>query len=182
MATKKPKAPLTRCSGTMTESAFLAWVRSALRSKSLRWPPRNEAIQRARRAYKGPNKRQLWEHECAICKQWFNAKQICVDHYPKPAGSILSVSDISEFVNNLYCEVSNLRVLCVPCHEVHTLAEKNGITFEEAQVEKAIIERMKDSKGLLAFLASYGHTGKAVSNPVKRRELVTKILKGEKIE
>lgn len=179
MATKKaPKAPLTRCGGTMTESAYLAWIRSALRSKSLRWPPRNEAIKLARRVYKGPNKLQRWEHECAICKQWYKGKDICVDHYPKPAGSILSVDDIGQFVNNLYCEVENLRVLCVPCHSVHTLAEKQGISFEEAKVEKEILERMKDKK-LLAFLASYGYNGSSVSNAVKRKALVTLILKGE---
>jgi hypothetical protein len=166
----------------MTEAAFLAWVRSALRSKSLRWPPRNEALELARRAYKGSNKLQKWEYHCAICKEWYKAKEVCVDHYPKPAGSILSVADIGEFVNNLYCEVDNLRVLCVPCHAVHTLAEKEGITFEEAQAAKKVNEIMKQPvKKVLAFLAENGYTNPSdVSNATKRKELVTTILKGER--
>lgn len=169
-----------RCSGTMTESAFLAWVRSALRSKSLRWPPRNEALQLARRPYKGPNKLQKWEFKCAICTEWYKAKEVCVDHYPKPAGSILSVADIGEFVNNLYCEVDNLRVLCVPCHAVHTLAEKEGISFEEAVKVKQAIEILKQpAKKVLEFLAGHGYNGASVSNATKRKELVTKIIKGE---
>ena len=107
-------------------------------------------------------------------------KDICVDHYPKPAGSILSVSDIGEFVNNLYCETENLRVLCVPCHEVHTLAEKLGISFEAAAVEKKILAVCKQKVSVvLDFLASYGYSGASVSNADKRKALVTTIIKGE---
>jgi hypothetical protein len=165
----------------MTEAAYLAWIRSALRSKSLRWPPRNEALVAARRPYKGPNKLQKWEFGCAICKQWFKAKEVCVDHYPKPAGSILSVADIGEFANNLYCEVDNLRVLCEPCHSVHTLAEAEGVTFEEAKKLKEANEICKKpTKQVLAFLEKHGYSGAAVSNATKRKELVTKIVKGEK--
>lgn len=171
----------TRCGGTMTESAYLAWIRSALRSKSLRWPPRNAAIERARRPYKGPNKLQKWEVECAICNEWFKLKEICVDHHPKPAGSILSVEDIGAFVNNLYCEVDNLRVLCDPCHSIHTLAEKEGVSFEEAKMLKKVIEICKmPTQKLLAYLASYGYNGASVSNASKRKQLVTTIVKENK--
>jgi len=175
----KKDAPKTRCGGTMTESQFLAWVRSALRSKSLRWPPRNEALELARRPYKGPNKLQKWEYSCSICKQWYKAKEVCVDHYPKPAGSILSVEDIGAFVNNLYCEVDNLRVLCVPCHEIHTLADKEGVSFEEARAMKKVIEITKQPvKKVLEFLTQHGYNNRSdVSNATKRKELVTKILK-----
>ena len=169
----------TRCGGTMTESAFLAWVRSALRSKSLRWPPRNEALQLARKPYKGANKLQKWEYKCAICHAFYKGKDVIVDHHPKPAGSILSISDVSMFVNNLYCEVDNLRVLCSPCHDVHTLADKLGITFEQARVEKEIIAITKDTKKCLAYLASYGYNGVSVSNAVKRKALVSQLLKGK---
>ncbi len=177
MATKRgPKGPLTRCGGTMSESQFLAWVRSALRSKSLRWPPRAEAIKFARRPYVGPNKLQKWEVLCALCGTWHKIKDTDVDHHPKSAGSILSIDDLGEFINNLYCEVDNLRILCKDCHGIHTLAERSGITFEEAVLEKHITEQMK-SKDLLVFLEKYGYTGLSVSNLTKRREAVTAILK-----
>jgi hypothetical protein len=107
-------------------------------------------------------------------------KEVCVDHYPKPAGSILSVADIGEFANNLYCEVDNLRVLCVPCHKIHTLAEEQNISFEEARKVKEVLEMLKlPTKEILAFLEQHGYTGVVVSNATKRKELVTKILKGE---
>lgn len=173
---------LTRCNGTMTESQWLAWIRSALRSKSLRWPPRAQALELARRSYKGPNKLQKWEYICKICGEWFKLKEVVVDHYPKPAGSILSVEDIGPFANNLYCEVDNLRVLCSPCHDVHTLADKLGITFEEAKIEKDIIALLKDKQKTLDILDQHGYSGSEVSNVTKRRELITKIFKENRNE
>jgi len=177
MATRKRVGGVkTRCSETMTEAQFLAWVRSALRSKWLKWPPRSQSIERARRAYKGPNKLQKWEVQCAICEGWYKLKEIEVDHYPHDAGSILSFEDIGPFVNRLYCEVSNLRVLCKPCHKTHTLAQSKGISFKEAQLEKKVTETLKNKRKALALLASYGYTGASVSNETKRRTLLTKIL------
>jgi hypothetical protein len=106
-------------------------------------------------------------------------QEVVVDHYPKPAGSILSVADIGEFASNLYCETDNLRVLCSPCHDIHTLADKNGISFEEARVEKTIIDKCKlPTAKLVAWLAEYGYNGSEVSNGPKRKLLVAKILKG----
>lgn len=167
-AKKAPKAPLTRCGGTMTESAYLAWIRSALRSKSLRWPPRAEALKLARRAYKGPNKLQKWEFKCALCGEWFKAKEVIVDHHPVAAGSILSVEDIGPFANNLYCEVDNLRVLDKVCHDIWTVAEKLGIPFEQARIEKEKISLLKppNKSKLQALLTEHGFVCK---NPKERR-------------
>lgn len=175
MAEKDNK--LTRCGGTMTEAAYLAWIRSALRSKSLRWPPRNKALELARRPYSGPNKQQKWEYVCAICREWKKLKEVCVDHFPIAAGSILSVEDIGNFANNLYCEVDNLRVLCKePCHSTHTLAETLGITFEEAKIQKEVIRllRKENRAEMVALLTQNGYDCR---NDVQRREALTNILK-----
>lgn len=178
MATKKTKGNLTRCNGTMTESQFLAWIRSALRSKSLRWLPRASALEAARIPYTGENKRQKWSYMCAICKELFNGKEVVVDHYPKEAGSILSIEDIGEFINNLYCEKDNLRVLCTTCHDVHTLASKNNITFEEAIIEKAIIAKLKESvKDVVDFCNKNGYND--TSNAAKRKIAVQSIMRGK---
>ena len=180
MATKKqPKEPLVRGHGTMTESQYLGWIRSALRSKSLRWLPRTKAIEASRRPYKGPNKQQKWECQCALCSLWFKQKDICVDHFPIAAGSIKSVADIGPFANNLFCEVDNLRVLCYACHDTHTLSEKLGISFTEAVVEQEIISICKKKlPEILAFAADYGYSKEQLSNPEKRRNVISKILKG----
>jgi hypothetical protein len=176
MASKK--APLTRCNGTMTESQYLSWIRSALRSKSLRWPPRAECLKLARRAYKGTNKAQKWEYLCSLCQQWQLGKNCQVDHFPIDAGSILSVDDIGEFCNNLYCEVSNLRCLCKSCHATYTLSCRAGVSMEDAAVMKQVNELMKQpTDKVLAFLSTHGYNGASVSNAAKRKALVEQILK-----
>ena len=116
---KVVKAPKTRNSGTMTESAFWSFIRSALRQKSRWWKPITECKLKARRTYKGPNKRQKFEYQCKKCKQWFAEKNINVDHI-QPAGSLNCAEDLPGFINRLFCEIDNLQVLCEPCHNVKT--------------------------------------------------------------
>lgn len=44
----------TRNAGTLTESAFWSFIRSALRQKSRFWKPITQCKMKSRRAYKGP--------------------------------------------------------------------------------------------------------------------------------
>ena len=119
----RAKNPKVRNAGTMTESAFWSFIRSALRQKSRWWKPITECKMKARRAYKGPSKRQKFEYQCNSCKLWFPEKQINVDHI-KPAGSLNCKEDLAGFVERLFCELDNLQVLCENCHDVKTKLEK----------------------------------------------------------
>ena len=118
-AVKRVRAVKTRNSGTMTESAFWSFIRSALRQKSRWWKPISECKLKAKRKYKGTNKRQRFEYQCKKCKQWFAEKNINVDHI-KPAGSLNCAEDLPGFINRLFCEIDNLQVLCEPCHDIKT--------------------------------------------------------------
>jgi 5-methylcytosine-specific restriction endonuclease McrA len=121
---KKSRVPKTRNSGTMTESAFWSFIRSALRQKSRYWKPISEAKANARRPYKGPLKRQKFEYQCNHCKNWFPDKKINVDHIC-PAGSLKSAQNLPDFIERLFCEVDNLQVLCESCHNFKTKSERN---------------------------------------------------------
>ncbi len=156
----------------MTESAYLAWIRSALRSKSLRWLPRSKAIEAARRPYKGSNKLQKWEVQCALCTEWYKLKDICVDHYPVEAGSIKSIDDVGQFCNNLFCEVDNLRCLCSPCHDIHTYATKHCMTFEEASLEKYVIDLLKteSKEDVINFIEMWQFTANFEENYLTNNE------------
>ncbi len=125
-APKKPRVAKTRNAGTMTESAFWSFIRSALRQKSRWWKPITQAKIAARRKYKGPNKRQQYEYLCAECKAYFPEKKINVDHII-PAGSLNCANDLPGFIERLFCEQDNLQVLCCTCHDKKTKAEKNGV-------------------------------------------------------
>ena len=119
----RSRNPKSRNAGTMTESAFWSFIRSALRQKSRWWKPITECKLQAKRAYKGTNKRQKFEYKCASCNNWFPEKQINVDHI-KPAGSLNCAQDLPGFVDRLFCEQENLQVLCEKCHDVKTKSEK----------------------------------------------------------
>lgn len=124
--TKKPRKTVNkpRCAGTMTESAFWSFIRSALRQKSRWWKPISLAKTKARRTYKGPNKRQRYEYQCNECKLWFPDKHVNVDHIV-PAGSLMKADDLPGFVERLFCEVDALQVLCTTCHDKKTKLEKD---------------------------------------------------------
>jgi len=121
---KKPRVAKPRNAGTMTESAFWSFIRSALRQKSRWWKPILQCKLKARRPYKGPNKRQKYEYLCVECNRWFPEKKINIDHIC-PAGSLNSAQDLPGFVERLFCEVDNLQCLCTTCHDEKTKKEKN---------------------------------------------------------
>lgn len=121
--TAKPKAIKPRNAGTMTESAFWSFIRSGLRQKSRWWKPITECKLKAKRAYKGPNKRQKFEYQCNICKNWFPDKNVNIDH-KIPAGSLNCAEDLPGFVNRLFIEIEGLQCLCSNCHNTKTQNEK----------------------------------------------------------
>lgn len=166
-----------RCSGTMTEAQYLAWIRSALRSKWLRWPPRAEALKAAQVPYSGPNTRRKYSYLCAICGKLFAQKDVEVDHFPHDAGSILSVDDIGNFCNNLYCEIDNLRVVCKECHGIHTLATKQGLTFMEAvATKKAILKEKLGTKKVVDFLKGHGYVAGQLKTKEGRRKCLVEVF------
>jgi len=123
--TKKKVVVKPRNAGTMTESAFWSFIRSALRQKSRWWKPITQCKMKARRAYKGPNKRQKFEYQCKQCTNWFAEKNINVDHIV-PVGTLRCANDLPGFVERLFCEADNLQVLCSKCHDSKTQNEKDG--------------------------------------------------------
>ena len=122
---RKSKVVKTKNNGTMSNSVFWSFIRSALRQKSRWWKPITQCKLNAKRAYTGPLKRQKFEYQCNECKGWFPEKNINVDH-KIPAGSLNSGDDLKGFVERLFCEVDNLQCLCLNCHDIKTQQEKNN--------------------------------------------------------
>jgi 5-methylcytosine-specific restriction endonuclease McrA len=113
------------CSGTMTNSGFWGFIRSALRQKSRWWKPITDCKIAARRLNKSNNKRLKYEYQCNTCRNWFPEKEIVVDHIV-PAGTLTCYEDLPSFVKGLFCELEHLQVQCDDCHTVKTNVERAG--------------------------------------------------------
>lgn len=102
----------------------IEFVKNALRRESHRWGPIWRTKKKARRKYKGPKKRQLYEYECNICKKYFPSGKVQVDHII-PVGSFKTPSDLIRYVERLLCAESGLQVLCTVCHQQKTNDDSN---------------------------------------------------------
>ena len=99
-----------------SESKFWAFIRSGLRAKFSRWPPKYTVLNDAKRPYKGPNKKQRYEYKCSECKKHHLQKDVEVDHII-PCGSLKQYEDLAGFVERMFCGKDGLRVVCKPCHK-----------------------------------------------------------------
>lgn len=113
-------------SGQWTESRFNSFIKSALRSASVRWPPRYETLADA---YVGTIKnvktgRMAKHYQCNCCKNAFPAKDVQVNHIT-PVVPVDGFDSWDAVIARMYCEKDGLEVLCIPCHKGVTLRENN---------------------------------------------------------
>lgn len=106
-----------------SEAKFWQFIRSGLRAKWSRWPPKYAVLDKAKREYKGDNKRQKFEYKCAKCKKYFPAKEVSVDHI-EPVGTLRCFEDLPDFCRRLFVGVDKLQVLHKACHDKKTLQER----------------------------------------------------------
>lgn len=119
-----------------TEKFILSRIRATLRRLSMQMPALRECKLRARRAYTaGLNPRQKYELQCALCHEWFQEKQIQVDHMV-PAGSLQSFDDVGPFARRLLFPAQDeLRCLCLACHS-HVTQEQRKAAREARKLKK----------------------------------------------
>ena len=101
---------------TMTNSAFFGMIRSALRNKSRWYYPVKVCKERNRIPYTGTNKRRKWSYRCESCKKLYDATEVEV-HHKVECGILSSFDDLSGFVSRLFCNSSDLILLCDDCHK-----------------------------------------------------------------
>lgn len=109
----------------MTEAAFVSFVKGHLRRASRFWKPITETL-------KAANVRRGW-YLCNECKEEVpksividgkRVNNVSVDHRNAIVDPATGFSGWDDFVNNLYCEVDNLQVLCRACHNKKSSEER----------------------------------------------------------
>ena len=124
--------------GFKTEAAYYSFLRGGLRRIWGRsYPPKNEFIREHRvRAPIGRNGRVIWAAKCSQCEDTFPQSKVEVDHI-HPAGTLKG--DVAGFIDRLFCDKSNMRIVCKKCHGEISLAERLGCTIDEARIHKKVI-------------------------------------------
>jgi len=75
--------------------------------------------------YKKDGTRHKVDNKCVICANCggeYLRDSINIDHIER-IGSFNNLDECQDFINKLYCDYSNLQVLCFGCHEEKTAKE-----------------------------------------------------------
>lgn len=110
----------------MTEAAFVSFIKGHLRRASRFWKPITDTL-------KAANLRR-GVYLCNGCKEEVpksivvdgkRVNNISVDHVNAIVDPTTGFSGWDDFINNLYCEVDNLQVLCRNCHNLKSAKERD---------------------------------------------------------
>lgn len=135
------KTPPFECYPAWTQAKFFGFLRSGLREKFNRWPPKYETIKAAasveqvieedgssvrfKTGKKAGQIKTVKMYRCVECDKTFKQKEVQVDHIV-PAGTLKSFKDLETFAERLFVGIEGLQVMCKPCHEVKTKKERNN--------------------------------------------------------
>jgi hypothetical protein len=126
------KVPLTRCSNTMTESEYKAWVLGGLANMTRKWKPANDAWKiNTRVKPKDVKGAHRIEHQCAHCLVWGPKKTrtnkwgMELDHIV-PKGGLSDFSKTEQWIERAFVEIEGYQKLCTDCHRTKTNEEKKN--------------------------------------------------------
>ena len=162
--------------------AFFTYLRGCLRKAWSNNPIKHNLIKKKRKQIPNPNptgkKKTVWGFDCEMCNGEFLMSQCQVDH-KTPVGSLQKTEDIQGFVERLlYVTEDDLRLVCKDCNSALALSDKQGITFEEARMVKAVIAMEKD-KSLKQWLEDRGVKCRATERREKALEILRNLEKEE---
>ena len=115
----------SRNSGQWTEARYRGFVKSGLRSLSMKWPPKNE-VKKAARFARGI-------YICNECKEQVpnstkadgkRTNNVFVDHIDPVIDPHTGFTSWDDVIERMFCETSGLQVLCKACHDAKTKEEK----------------------------------------------------------
>jgi hypothetical protein len=120
--------------------------------------------------------------KCAYCGEMFAASTLEVDHIDQ-AGECNSWETAAQFMRKLLDCNDNWCLACKPCHKIKSFAERMGVSFEEARLQKLVIEFCKKPPTeVVEFCLQNGYNERSLTNAAKRRDAVEEILRRESNE
>lgn len=170
-----------------TESAFMSWIRGGIRAGLWnKHPVKLEFLKKSRIKIPNTNPRsmkrfpEVWATKCAITGEIIPLNKAEVDH-KTGEHTLRNLDDIASFIKDIVLVTEDdLQIVSKDVHKIKTLAERKGITFEEAMIEKKVIAfgklPVEEQKSFLTAL--YGNDRITfLSNKSKRLEAYRNHLK-----
>ena len=109
-----------------TNGRLKAFIISALRNATRRYPPKYECLNEAKTEKKTNTKtgRLAQHYRCACCRFDFPATGVQVDHILPVVDPEVGFTTWDEYLSRLFCPKDNLQVLCIECHNAKSTLEK----------------------------------------------------------
>ena len=171
-----------------TESAYMSWLRGGIRrylwSKN---PVKLEFIKQNRVKIPNPNPKgkvkEVWGGVCALTGKTYPIGDMEVDH-KEGNHSLKTLDDLVPFVKGIVMiTLDDLQLVSKEAHKIKSYAEKQGISFEEAKIEKTAIELIK--KGVdKQFLIDHNVKAENIGSTqaVRRKQIVEILLELNKLK
>lgn len=172
--------------GHLKENEFIRIIRKAIDSAWMTASHKLVFLEDRVIADMDPTTRTKWLLQCNICKGMFKLDSVQVDHRIGEFECARREDFYQYILSRLDVGFDDLQILCIDnektghvgCHQVKTLGERLGLTFDEARIEKAVIKIMKmKASEIDKFLADNGVT--CAKNKDARRAAVREVLKNE---
>lgn len=159
-----------------TKAAFFSYLRGALRQAIWnRWPLKiefkNSVCNPPPDDYKGRAKTGTY---CALSGEWIGKSAAEIDHIFGNV-SLQDWEDLLPFIQHMCASKDNMQYVSKEAHKVKSYAERKGVSFEEAMVEKTAIAICKSKKDK-EWLEDRGI--RPDRNALKRRGQIIKALNG----
>jgi hypothetical protein len=118
--------------------------------------------------------------DCEICGEAVAKSKADKDHII-PAGRLNDYGDIGDFARRLFTSFEGYQLLCCTCHATKTLADRRGISFKEAAIEKVVIQfsKLKPDKQKIV-LRKYLEDDESFKNAKTRADAYRNILCSER--
>lgn len=145
--------PLVKCDGQWTQAKFNSFIKNNLRSATRKWAPIQKCKKKAHVA------RGLYK--CDECGQEVpptvfdeekrkRVKNIFVDHIEPIIDPAIGFTTWDECIERMFCDSSNLQLLCKQCHsaksqeEIEVVKKRRAASKEEDALEEELIEEDED--------------------------------------
>jgi len=117
-------------------------------------------------------KKNAVQYQCNLCKQWTKSTAIAVDHIEPVIDVEHGFTDWNAFVKRLFCEASNLQVVCDDCHQKKTNKERHDRQLLKDKELLGKLEKLSDSSSVIEGLKKFTKK-KLLTYPA---EIVTRVL------